>query len=229
MDTKKKNFFITETCLTPSQLGTPTILINNAGIVHGSPLLDLPTSSIEKTLRINLLSSFITTKAFLPGMLDRAGGGTIVTVASVLGNLGASHLTAYTASKAGLIAFHTSVSAEIASMAASEEPPRGARNVKTLLVKPGQLSTNMFAGVETPNSFLGPVVDAKDLALDIVRKIEEGRSGVIAQPLYARWIEWLGVLPVSVQRLARWMSGVEGSERLRQRLAALGAPCSQIA
>ncbi|GAB7349311.1 hypothetical protein MBLNU459_g8450t1 [Dothideomycetes sp. NU459] len=190
-------------------LGTPTIIINNAGIVNGRPMLSLQPSAIEQNFRINLLSHYHSIQTFLPAMLDRPSGGTVVTVASVLGHLGASHLSDYTAAKAGLIAMHASLRAELASMLSLQDSPRGAKNIRTVLVKPGQLSTQMFGSVQTPSSFFGPVVEAIDLANAIVKMVDSGKSGVIAMPLYAQYIEWLGVLPVGLQRIVRVLSGVD--------------------
>lgn len=135
----------------------------------------------------------------------------VVTVSSVLGHLGASHLTDYTASKAALLAFHTSLRAEIKQMAGNKTDYPGAKNTKMILVKPGQLSTAMFSTLKSPSDFFGPVVQAKDLAREIVEMIEEGRDCVLCMPVYAWLIEWLGVLPMSLQRTARWMSGVDGA------------------
>ncbi|THW86428.1 NAD(P)-binding protein [Aureobasidium pullulans] len=190
-------------------LGTPTILINNAGIVNGLPLLSLTPFQYTRTFNINTLSHFHSCRTFLPAMLAAPLGGTIVTVSSVLGHLGASHLTDYTASKAALLAFHTSLSAEIASLPAASNP--GAENIRMVLVKPGQLSTNMFSTLKSPSDFFGPVVAAKDLAMEIVDAVERGRNEVLCMPVYAWLVEWLGVLPVSLQRVARWASGVDGA------------------
>lgn len=145
-------------------------------------------------------------------MLARPQGGTIVTVSSVLGHLGASHLSDYAAAKAGLTAMHASLRSELASMAASSDEGSahpGAKNIRTVLVKPGQLSTQMFGSIDTPSSFFGPVVQGVDLAKAIVAAVDGGTSCVISEPLYARYIEWMGVLPYSLQRMARWVSGVD--------------------
>lgn len=184
-------------------------MINNAGVVNGLPLLELPAAAIERNFRINLLSHYFTIQTFLPAMLERPSGGTIVTVASVLGHLGASKLSDYTAAKAGLIAMHASLRAELASMASAQDPPPGARNIRTVLIKPGQLSTQMFGSMQTPSQFFGPVVEAVDLAKAIVKAVDSGKSSVIAMPLYAQYIEWLGVLPAGLQRIARAVSGVD--------------------
>lgn len=187
------------------KLGPATILINNAGVVTGKPLLALTAAEVQRTLSVNLIAHFYTLRTFLPSLLSSPSGGTIVTVASVLGKLGSAHLSDYTASKAGLIAMHRSLRAELSSASA----PSGAANVRTILVTPGQLSTPLFAGVETPSTFFGPVVEPVELAREIVKMIDAGRSGEISLPLYAGWIDWMFVLPVGMQKIARQVAGVD--------------------
>ncbi|OCK77745.1 NAD(P)-binding protein [Lepidopterella palustris CBS 459.81] len=182
-------------------LGPPTILINNAGIVHGKPLLELSPEEIESTFRINTLSHFHTLQTFLPGMLS-AGYGTIVTVSSVLAHLGAANLSDYTSSKSALLALHASLRAELALL------PQGP-NINTILVTPGQLCTPMFSGVKTPSNFFAPIVGPVDVAKEIIRMVDRGESGEIAVPLYARWIRLLGVMPVGLQSMIRAWSGVD--------------------
>jgi len=175
--------------------------------VSGLPILSLTPHQINTTLQTNLHSHFHTLQSFLPSLLSSPSGGTIVTIASVLGRLGAAHLTDYSAAKAGLIALHASLRAELMSASA----PVGAENVRMVLVTPGQLGTRLFEGVKTPSAFLGPVVEAVELSKEIVRIVDEGVSGEISLPLYAKWVGVLQVLPWSLQRVARWASGVDGA------------------
>ena len=168
---------------------------------------DLSTEQIHNNFNVNLFSHFNTIKAFLTGMLNSETGGTIVTISSVLGKLGASHLSDYTAAKAGLIAMHASLQAELSSTSA----PLGAENIRMILVTPGQLSTPMFMGVDTPSGFLAPVVEPVELAREIVRMIDAGESGHISMPLYARWVQWMHVLPFGIQAVLRRMSGVDSA------------------
>jgi len=177
--------------------------------VNGKPLISLAPQAIQRNFSVNLVSHFHTIQAFLPAMLQRPEGGTIVTISSILGNLGASHLSDYTAAKAGLIAMHISLNQELAAMRNSPEAYPGISNIRTVLVKPGQLSTPLFEGVETPSSFFGPVVPPDYLAEKIVTIIDTGINGVIAEPFYARHIEWMAVLPYGLQRVARWASGID--------------------
>ncbi|KEY70706.1 hypothetical protein S7711_07332 [Stachybotrys chartarum IBT 7711] len=182
------------------ELGTPTVLINNAAIVLGKPLLDLTVDEIERSLTTNLLGPFYCLKAFLPAIIRGDRGGTIVNVSSVLGHVGAAQLSDYAAAKAGLTAMHKSLTAEL-----RETHPE----IRTVLVTAGQMSTPLFYGVQTPNSFIAPVVEPVDVTKEIVAAIDSGRSATVAMPLYARWIDWFNVLPVGVQVIARKISGLD--------------------
>ncbi|GIZ42767.1 hypothetical protein CKM354_000602400 [Cercospora kikuchii] len=187
------------------ELGAPTILINNAGIVSRKRTWELTTGDVQRTMNVNLISHFNTIRTFLPGMLDSEVGGTIVTVASVLGKLGGSHLSDYAASKAGLIAMHNSLRGELTW----SDAPEGAEDIRMILVTPGQLATRLFADLDTPSHFLGPVVEPVELAKEIVQKIDAGESGEISLPFYTRWVEWIFVLPAGLQRILRILSGID--------------------
>ncbi|CEI65259.1 hypothetical protein FVEN_g6309 [Fusarium venenatum] len=181
-------------------LGTPTVLINNAAIVIGKTLLDLSMDEIDKSLTTNLLGPFYCLKTFLPAIIRGGNCGTIVNVSSVIGTVGAAQLTDYAAAKAGLTALHRSLTAEL-----RESHPE----IRTVLVTPGQVSTPLFYGVQTPNSFIAPVVEPVDVTKEIVAAIDSGKGATVAMPLYARWVDWLNVLPVGVQTIARWVAGVD--------------------
>ncbi|KAH6885889.1 hypothetical protein B0T10DRAFT_408537 [Thelonectria olida] len=181
-------------------LGTPTVLINNAAIVIGKSLLDLSLDEIDKSFSTNLLGPFYCLKTFLPAIIRGGNGGTIVNVSSVIGIVGAAQLTDYAAAKAGISALHRSLSAEL-----RESHPE----IRTVLITPGQVSTPLFYGVQTPNSFIAPVVEPVEVAKEIVAAIDSGRGATVAMPLYARWIDWYSVLPVGVQVIVRALAGVD--------------------
>ncbi|KAL8775984.1 MAG: hypothetical protein Q9203_003643 [Teloschistes exilis] len=183
-------------------LGTPTVLINNAAVVNGKPLLSLTGEEIENTFRVNTLSHFHLSSLFLQLHVANGTGGTLVTVSSILGRLGGSSLSAYTASKASAIAFHDSVAAELRSTAP---------NIKTILVTPGQLDTVMFDHIKLDwvKSFFAPVVEVRELAMRIVQTIDAGEGGTIAMPAYASWIAWQQILPRGAQNALKRWSGVD--------------------
>ncbi|KAH8730925.1 hypothetical protein GQ44DRAFT_746780 [Phaeosphaeriaceae sp. PMI808] len=182
-------------------LGAPTILINNAGIVHKKSILESTAEEVEQTFRVNTLSHFNTIRAFLPHMISERRG-TIVTVSSVLGHLGAANLSAYAASKAALLALHHSLRAELAQIPEAAE-------IKTILVTPGQMSTKMFADVKSPSNFFAPTVTPAELGKTIIRLIERGESGEVAIPLYSNYIGFYHMLPVGIKHIIRRLSGID--------------------
>ena len=98
-----------------SEVGPVDILVNSAGIVGPNvPLLDTPVDGFEQTLRVNLLGTFLMCKAFVPAMVER-GWGRIVNIASMAGKDGNPNLSAYSASKAGVIGLTKSLGKELAT------------------------------------------------------------------------------------------------------------------
>lgn len=166
--------------------------------------MDLSLEEIDKSLRTNLLAPFYTLKAFLPSITSSPRGGTVVTISSVIGNLGAAQLTDYAAAKAGLTAMHRSLAAELRATHPA---------VRMVLVTPGQLSTPLFYGVQTPNGFLAPVVEPVDVCKEVVAAVDGGLGAGVAMPLYARCVGWYDVLPASLQLLARRVAGVDSGMR----------------
>ncbi|MBU6410190.1 MAG: SDR family oxidoreductase [Verrucomicrobia bacterium] len=91
-------------------LGPIDILINNAGIEFTSQYHDLNEESICDVLNVNLEAPMILSRLALPGMLERRRGH-IVNVSSLAGKAGPAFQEPYAASKAGLIAFTSSLRA----------------------------------------------------------------------------------------------------------------------
>lgn len=69
----------------------------------------------------------------------------------------------------------------------------------------------MFAGVQLDplRAFFAPVVEVREIAVKLVAMIDSGNGGVLALPAYASWIGWYGVLPAGLQKMARWVSGID--------------------
>lgn len=95
-----------------TDVGTPSILINNAGIATAHTILDTSEEFLEKLFRVNLLSHWITIKEFLPAMLD-AKKGHIVSIASMASYFSCCGLVDYAATKAGVLTLHEGTSSEI--------------------------------------------------------------------------------------------------------------------
>lgn len=91
----------------------PEILINNAGISYIGLFQDMSSKEWQHILNTNLTSCFLFCKGAIPLMLRR-GGGSIVNVSSVWGNVGASCEVAYSATKGGINAMTRALAKELA-------------------------------------------------------------------------------------------------------------------
>ena len=149
--------------------GDVTVVINNAGIVSGKPLLETSDEAIERTFQVNTLAHFWTVRAFLPGMLSR-GRGHLVTVASVAGLAGTSRLSDYCASKFAAVGFDESLRVEL---------KRQGSPVRTTVVCPYFIDTGMFAGASTRFSWLLPILQPDYVVRRIMTAIERNRSRLI--------------------------------------------------
>ena len=90
------------------------ILINNAGISGPNhPLWEYPPDDWRRVIDVNLVGSFLVSRAVVPTMIAR-GYGRIVNIASVAGKDGNPNASAYSASKAGLINMTKALGKELA-------------------------------------------------------------------------------------------------------------------
>ncbi len=113
------------------EMGTPEVIVNNAGITRDTLLLRMKPEDWELVLKINLTGAFNTTKGFLQQMLKNRKGS-IINIASVIGLMGNAGQANYAASKAGLIGFTKSLAKEIAS-----------RGLRANAIAPGFIETEM--------------------------------------------------------------------------------------
>lgn len=95
--------------------GRIDVLVNNAGIAgRAAPVWEQSDSDWQSVIDINLTAVFYTCRAVLPRMRER-NYGRIVNIASLAGKEGNPNMTAYSASKAGVIAISKSIAKETAT------------------------------------------------------------------------------------------------------------------
>ena len=114
-----------------AEVGTVDVLVNNAGIMRVSPLLDTDLATFKAVLDTNLVGAFLGIRAVAPGMASR-GGGAIVNLSSPQGFEGREGMAAYTASKFGVRG--------LTRVAAIELGPMG---IRVNAVVPGPTKTAM--------------------------------------------------------------------------------------
>lgn len=113
------------------QFGTPTILVNNAGITRDNLLMRMKDEEWQAIIDTNLTSVYRLSKAVLRGMM-KARKGRIVSISSVVGAAGNAGQTNYAAAKAGLVGFTKSLAREV-----------GSRGITVNAVAPGFIDTDM--------------------------------------------------------------------------------------
>ncbi len=106
-------------------------LVNNAGVMPSSPLLEMSDEEWTQVLHTNLFGPFYCARAALPAMVER-GNGSIVMISSRLGQIGWPELAHYSAAKAGLLGLTKSLAREF-----------GPRGIRVNAVAPGFTVTDM--------------------------------------------------------------------------------------
>ena len=119
-----------------SKWGPVEVLCNNVGIQPLESYVaahELSEAQWDRIIDVNLKSYFLMTKYCVPGMIDN-GGGVIVNTASVQGLQSALGVSAYAASKGGILSMNRQLALEYAR-----------NNIRVLAVNPGTIDTNMVA------------------------------------------------------------------------------------
>jgi len=149
------------------------VLVNNAGITRDKLFLRMSADDWNQVIAVNLTGAFNFTKALAPVMLKQRGGS-IINIASVVGQIGNAGQANYAASKAGLIGLTKSLAKEFA-----------ARGVRVNAVAPGFIRTAMTDALseEVQNQMkqaipLGRMGEPADVA-DIVMFLASNLAGYV--------------------------------------------------
>lgn len=115
--------------------GGINILVNSAGILDETPLLEMSSETFDRTIAVDLKGIFTACRWAAPVMVA-GGGGRIINIASQLGIKGGVGLTHYAAAKAGVIGFTKSLALELAP-----------HNVLANVIAPGPIFTPLVDGL----------------------------------------------------------------------------------
>ncbi|MDJ0794418.1 MAG: 3-oxoacyl-ACP reductase FabG [Woeseiaceae bacterium] len=143
--------------------GSPTILVNNAGITRDNLLMRMKRDEWDDVIATNLTGMYSVSKACLRGMM-KAKKGRIISIASVIAVMGNAGQANYAATKAGMIGFSKSLAREI-----------GSRGITANVVAPGFIDTDMTRELPEENRAamltqvpLGKLGDGSDIANAVV-------------------------------------------------------------
>jgi 3-oxoacyl-[acyl-carrier protein] reductase len=115
--------------------GRVDVLVNNAGITRDQLMLRMKRDEWDEVIATNLTSAFACVQAALKPMIKQRSGR-IISISSVVGQMGNAGQANYAASKAGLIGFSLALAREVAS-----------RNITVNVVAPGMVDTDMTRAV----------------------------------------------------------------------------------
>ncbi|NKE46621.1 SDR family oxidoreductase [Roseomonas frigidaquae] len=140
-----------------SGFGSPTILVNNAGIAATRPFLDHTEEDWDQVMAVDLRGAFRVAQAVARAMVAAGQGGAIVNVASILGARVIPGVAGYSAAKAGLIQLTRQMAVELAR-----------HRIRVNALAPGYIATEINA------DFF-----ASDAGQALVKRIPQRRLGQV--------------------------------------------------
>ena len=159
--------------------GSPTILVNNAGITRDNRLMRMKQTEWDDVLATNLTGLYAVTKACLRGMM-KAKKGRIINIASVVAVMGNPGQANYAATKAGMVGFSKSLAKEI-----------GSRGITVNVIAPGFIDTDMTRGLPEDNRKamlrqvpLGRLGDGDDIANAVLFLASAGGAYITGETLH---------------------------------------------
>jgi len=139
-----------------AEFGECSLLVNNAGLSRPGGLESVSLSDWNLVLSVNLTGYLLVARAFLP-LLQRAGGGSIVHIASISSNYPQPSSGAYSASKAGVLLMSRQMAVEW-----------GKYHIRSNAVCPGMVRTGLSA-----EFYAVPGVEQRRAAVTAVGRIAE--------------------------------------------------------
>jgi gluconate 5-dehydrogenase len=118
-----------------AEVGPIDILINNAGIIKRTPMIEMEVEDFKEVITVDLISPFIVSKTVAKGMIQR-GGGKIINICSMMSELGRNSVSAYAAAKGGLKMLTKNMATEWAKY-----------NIQTNGIGPGYFATSQTAPI----------------------------------------------------------------------------------
>ncbi|KAJ2308800.1 hypothetical protein IWW55_000220 [Coemansia sp. RSA 2706] len=178
-----------------SELGAPTILINNAGTLCPRLVHEQSAEDIDRVLNVNFIAPVQLTRRLLPAMLASPAAH-IIFVSSALAYIGVPQLATYTASKAGLTVFYESLKLELRHRLQ-------ASHVKSTIFFPSKVQTGLFNGLQLPQ-WLSPELPTELVADRIFAALDSGHTGEMYMPAFANLVPLYMFCPQWARDIANW-------------------------
>ncbi|MBL4746378.1 MAG: gluconate 5-dehydrogenase [Flavobacteriaceae bacterium] len=118
------------------EVGPIDILINNAGIIKRTPIVDMEVADFEAVIKVDLVGPFIMGKHVAKSMIKRNIGGKIINMCSMMSELGRDSVSAYASAKGGLKMLTKNMATEWAKF-----------NIQTNGIGPGYFATSQTEAI----------------------------------------------------------------------------------
>jgi len=142
------------------QIGAADILINNAGIAKFGGFLDLEPEAWKKIIDVNLLGTYYVTRAVLPQLIEKQAGD-IINISSTAGHKGGPVMSAYSASKFGLLGLTESLAMEVRK-----------HNIRVSALTPSTVATELAFKENLTDGNPEKVLQPEDIAEFIVDQLK---------------------------------------------------------
>ncbi|KAJ0325639.1 hypothetical protein COL922a_013632 [Colletotrichum nupharicola] len=131
--------------------GDPTVLVNNAGVMKISTILDETEEQIRQTFDVNIISNFLLIKEFLPSMIKR-NHGHVVTIASMASFVTGVQNVDYSCTKVGALALHEGLAQELRHRYHAPKVRTSSGKFKALLLEPEHVVHQIFKQIMSGRS-----------------------------------------------------------------------------
>ena len=168
--------------------GPIEILVNNAGIAESAPLSRASLAMWDRMIAVNLTGTFVCTREAVGDMLS-AGWGRIVNIASTAGLGGAPYISAYCASKHGVVGFTRAIAAELASTGVTAnavcpgytETEMMERAIANIMARTGrtQAQTRELIAKGNPEGRIATADEVAQAVLDLIVGSRTGKAVVV--------------------------------------------------
>jgi len=142
------------------ELGAIDILVNSAGISKFGNFLELDPEEWAKIIQVNVMGVYYITRAVLPEMIERQTGD-IINISSTAGQKGAPVTSAYSASKAAVIALSESLMLEVRK-----------HNIRVSTLTPSTVATDMAVELNLTDGNPDKVMQPEDIADFMVAQLK---------------------------------------------------------